>query len=461
MKAQQNRTNRAMAAVAVVATVLALAVGTARAATVLGAWESPITVASGTAGAHEGMVVNEATNTVYTVYASGGAVWSRSISMPSGTLGTPVQILAAGSAPSIAIDSAGNLHVAAYNTGTTNLVYAYSNTGGASWSTRTLDATANHGSNTTITVDPGNRVHLGYRGQNGTENNDGVTPFYDLYYTRFNADVTANDPIAGSWDTPQVLVHSSRVGVKAYWGPLGTEMDNVDIEADGSNVWLARREAVDSPSGNGGYLLYRGVTAPASDPFAESSGVWDATMFGQFELRADGTPYRVAWDRAGGTYLQSTPDDGFVGVPYNASGSPVDTDSGLAGYQGYRIDTGVHANWYNVGQRMDLVIDVNGAYHAVYYAGSGTTGLKFATSSDSGVSWTTEFLTGGGSYSGDSRIAYDPLVSGGMGRVYLLSNDGSGTLTLFPRDAHMVPEPATAALLALAGLAALRRGRRA
>jgi len=457
---------------ATIMTGLALAAQAAQAATILGDWGTPIPLATGTAGTHPGMVVDTATNTIYTVYASGGAVYSRAVEMPSGTLGPAVQILATGSSPSIAIDPAGNLHVAAYDTTATNLVYARSSTAGASWATATIDGAANHGSVTSITLDPANRIHIGYRGQNGTtdgtltgKGNPG-SDFYDLWYTRFNGDATTGDTTnPTNWDSPTVLVQSSRLTDGRSFIMLGTNMQNLDIEADATNVWLLRREGANSETQDGGYFFFRGVTAPAGTPFTASSGspfgagaAWAATMYGQFELREDGTPYRVTWDRmqrwiAPGTY------DGLVGVPYDATGSPVDTDPGAAGYQAYGIDTGLHSDvWWQVGQRMDLVIDVNDAYHALYHDNdSPNLGLKYAFSLD-GVSWSTEFVSGGGSYSGDNRIAYDPLVSDGMGQVYLLSNSG-GNLTLFYREARMIPEPATAAVLAVAGLLALRRRR--
>jgi hypothetical protein len=83
------------------------------------------------------------------------------------------------------------------------------------------------------------------------------------------------------------------------------------------------------------------------------------------------------------------------------------------------------------------------------------TGLKFGFSLD-GTTWSTEFVSGGAAYSNDNRIAFDTLVSGGLGEIYLLSSQG-GNLTLFIREARFIPEPSAAILLALGVLALWRR----
>lgn len=441
-----------------------------------GDWNAPIGVATGTSGVHHDMAVNRDTDTVHVVYSSGGNVYHQSVDSATGAVSAATQILAGGATPSIALDSAGNLHIAAYDSSNQNLVYGYATagSGGASWTTTTLDSTAeDRGQGTRITVDPGNRIHIGYRGQNGTTDGtlggkgSGSDPFYDLWYTRFDGDAAAGGTTTpANWDTPQVLVHSSRATDGRSIIQIGDGMSNLDIEADADNVWLFRREGQNSETQDGGYFFHRPVDAVAGSAFTQSTSSgfgagasWAATLPGQFALRADGTPYRVAWDRAA-RWVVGSGDSGFVGVSYDAAGNPVDSDPGTAGFQGIAIDMGPHGDdWWRVGPRPDLVIDDNGMFHAIYYDGlSPTTGLKYAFSLD-GESWSTEYISGGGAYTRDNRIAFDPVVGGGFGQIYLLSGTG-GTVTLFSREAQFIPEPgAFAILLAATALHGLRRRR--
>jgi len=148
---------------AVVGSVVLCAIAAQAFTTQLQGWQSSVTVATGTAGVHHKMVVDEATDTVHMVYSSGGNVYHQSMARPSGAMSPATLISANASSPAIALDSAGNLHVALYDTANTDLAYATSSTGGASWSTAALDVSAeDRGQGTCILVDLNDRIHIGY-----------------------------------------------------------------------------------------------------------------------------------------------------------------------------------------------------------------------------------------------------------------------------------------------------------
>ncbi len=460
-----------------VAAAAAFTTWEAGAATTMYPWAAtPLAIETGTTALHYSMAVYDAGNLVDMVYTKSGSVYFRSATMPTGTVSGATLIAANADNASIATDSAGGLHVASYDTVNKDLLYSYSNNGGTSWTTTTLVSTEDRGQGTAITVDAANRVHIVYRGQNGTS--DGLitgkgnpgTAFYDLWYTRFNADATAGGTTTpASWDAGKVIMHPSRASDGRNFIQVGSFVQNFDIAVDGTNVWVQRREGENSETASGGTLAYRALGAPAANNFSYSTsdyggqgGAWSGAYMGQMALRK-GMPYRVAWDRNQNLYAPGTLT-GFVGVPYDSVGNMYDTNPGVANYQAYAIDNGIHASYYNVGQRMDLASDAIGELTTVYYNNVLSPNLRFGFSFEGSI-WTTEGITGSTGYgTGDNRIGFDPLTysATGLGQLYVLTSNGSGNLALFYRDAFFAPEPTSALLLMLAaGLAAPRRARRA
>lgn len=414
---------------------------------IVATWNTPTTIDTAITAAHYSLAVNAAANTVDLVYTKGGNVYFNSVLRPTGTLGTAVSVFTGAAKPSIAVDSAGGLHVAAFNTAAQTLMYGYSNNGGSSWTTMTLDnSAANRGDGTSITIDAGNRVHIAYRGQNGTVAGGG--PRYDLFYERFNGDATGGGTVtAGNWDAPLLVQRADRIGTTATWVSLGADVTNYGIESNASTVWFWRREGDTGDANWNGFIAKRGVADVAAPTITMTDSQWGCSYFGQIALDNSGNVWRAWNDRNQAVNPALT---GFRISQLNAAGTAVASQQA--------IDVGTHGlGWFNVGKHADISIDADGYLHTVYYNNMAS-GLKYAWSTGGGTWSTLAIPSAGMSYSLDNRIAFDSVVGGGIGELYVLSADTSNNLRLF--SVSLLPEPGTLTLVALATSLALCRRRR-
>lgn len=427
----------------------------AQASTILYDWNSAQTVDTGITAAHLDLAVHADSNTVYSIYAKAGALYVReAVSLGDGayTFADPVQIAAGADKGSIAVDAAGGLHVAYYDSVNQNPMYAHSTDGGSTWNALTLSSHAeDRGQGTAVAIDSAGRIHLLYRGQNGMRTDNPALPMYDLWYTRFAADATGGGTLnLANWDAP-LVVPPGNDARKIGDTSVGTDRHNWDLDISGTRVWVVRKMSGDGDANPFGWLMYRAPDAAAGNSFSYVGGQQHLPFFGQLAVDNEDRLWRIYNDRN-------------TAFPRGAYVTPMSA-TGVKGADQV-LEEGMEDYWSFLARRSDIEADINDALHGVYNgsnAPENTTTLKYAFSLGDGT-WLSEAVPGGANYgANDMRLAWNSegfwQGDRNLGEIYILGSSG-GNLTLFSRQAYFVPEPTSAMLLGIAGLALLKRQRR-